>query len=70
MKHIILFTIFLNVIILKLKCFINDYNKTFLQILLIHYIFERWGNTHTHTYTQKAMLIFKMFIYKLFYEKK
>jgi hypothetical protein len=50
----------------------NKYNITFIQILLIHYIFERWENkhTHTHTHTQKTMLILNMFIHKSFYKKK
>jgi hypothetical protein len=39
--------------IFYLKIFFITTKKTFIQFLLIHYIFERWGNTHTHTHTPK-----------------
>jgi len=54
----------------------NKYNTTFIQFLLICYIFKRWGNIiyiyiYIYIYnTKKTMLILNMFIYKLFYEQK
>jgi len=58
--------------IFYLKIFFIITKKTFIQFLLIRYIFERWENTHTHTHThtKKTMLILNIFIYKLFYEKE
>jgi hypothetical protein len=41
----------------------NKCNIIFIQILLIHYSLKG-GEIHTHTYTQKTMLILNMFIYQ------
>jgi len=48
--------------IFYLKIFFITTKKTFIQFLLIRYIFERWENTHTHTHThQKNHVDFKYF---------
>jgi len=51
------------------------YNTTFIQHLLIHYMFKRleiliFNYILILKFQKKSILILNMFIYKLFYEKK